>query len=177
MPATAEHTLAVNAAKLRRMVALSATFQQALGIDEETEAENAASALEKVYLKSYVGRVPRPIAVVSMGESFDWSVVSGGDAYHLRPSGSLFLYLAIDTDARYVEDRVSAEWTAWDFFSGVLEDVAALSCADDADSEFDESHLPITRISVVGWGENPREQWNSDGRYYEAGILMNWGDE
>lgn len=177
MPATAERTLAVCAAKLRRMVALSETFQLARGIAGGTDEENAAAALEFVLMKSRLGKVKRPLAVVSMGEGFDWNLISGGDAYHLRPAGSLFLYLTIDTDAQYLEDVVSAEWTAWDFFSGILEEVAALSCDDDANSDFDESHLPIARMSVVGWGENPRETWNSDGRYYEAGILVGWGDD
>ena len=178
MPATPGKTLSIVAAKLRRMVSLSATFQSARGVDGGTDEENAAAALEFVFLKSLVGNQPsRPFAVVSMGESFDWAVVSGGDANHLRPSGSLFLFLTVDTDPQFLEDRVSAEWTAWDFFSGVIEDIAVLANADDPGSEFEESHLSIVGISLVGWGENDRDEWKSQGRFYEAGILIRWGDE
>ena len=176
MSATATRTLSIVLAKLRRMVALSAAFQAALGISGGTAEQRAALAAERVFLKSHVPDREQPFAVVSMGDSLDYQLVAGGDMNHLRPSGSVFLYLRRMTSPLYLEDRVSAEIDAWDFFSGVIEDVAAIAGADDANSEFGESHLSIIQMGLVGWGENPQEEWASSGRYYEAGILVNWGD-
>ncbi|MBK8916467.1 MAG: hypothetical protein IPM64_18020 [Phycisphaerales bacterium] len=172
MSVSATNVAAIAAEKLRQMVAASATFQTATGTSTRT------AALTRVHARNVLGTPNRPVAIVSMGDSLHFRLIGGGAQNYLRPSGSLFLFLAIDTPPEHFQDQVSAEWHAWNFLSGVLEDVADLSAADDTSSPFTpaESHLSITDIEVVNWGGTREEDWESLGRFYHAAVRVQWGD-
>lgn len=174
MPAVATSVKSIALVKLRRMVSLSGTFQAALGLTG-TSAEKAAKALDHIFLKSAIGDdVTRPYAVVSAGEQFQWRSIA---SFSLWPSGSIGLYLTVDSNSAYQGDQASRDLDAFNFISGVEEDVADLADADDTGSAFGESHLNIRNMSIIGWGENPREEWETDGQFYEAGITVEWGNE
>lgn len=161
-----------------RMVSLSATFQAARGAVGADSEERAARVLGAVHLKSSVGEiVDRPLAIITVGDLFDWSVVSGGAQYNMRPSGQLYLFLTQWTNPKYYEDRVSAEIDATNFFFGVQEDIISLSCVDDPNSQFGESHIPITAMPSLGYGEVPEVEWPTIGRYYDCGFTVEWGDD
>jgi hypothetical protein len=125
-----------------------------------------------------LGSPNRPLAIVSMGDQFSYQLIAGGEQNYFRPTGSLFLYLARDTNPDYYEDRVSAEFDAWNFFGSVLTDVIDLAAADDADSPFDpeESHLSIVDMDVQAWGETDKKNWESLGRFFWAAARVVWGD-
>ena len=167
-----EDILAIAVAKLRKMVAASAAFQAAVG------AVDATAALERVYLRDVRGtNTARPYAIVSMGDKFGFQIDSGGDQNYLRPSGSLGLYLAIDTPEAVQDDSVESEFQAWNFLSPVIRQIAELSNKDDPTSDFGQSHLGITAIATETWGQTLREQWQTLGRYYFLSATIVWGDD
>lgn len=172
MPApTISGSLALPALKLRRMVELSPTWQQAIdGTDRPVDAPY------RVWLRDVVGEVARPFAVVSIGGVHAYTLQYGGDQNYLRPSGQLFLFLTIDSPPEYNDDRVSAEFYASSILGSVIDDVVSLSAADDPGSEDGTSHLMITAARLEQFGENPEEHWQSLGRFFYMGYTFDWGD-
>lgn len=172
MPVAAQELVAIAAEKLRQMVAESATFQA------EISAADRDAALTRVFVRNVLGEPTRPHAIVSMGDTLHFRIIGGGDQTYLRPDGSLFLYLARDTNPELYEDQVSAEWDAWNYFSAVLTEIADLAGADDPDSPFtpQESHLGIVDMDVQNWGETKEEDWETLGRWYFAVVRVAWGD-
>ena len=160
-------SLALAADKLARMVALSETFDGGRGYQ---------AAAARVYRKNAVGTELRPLAVISPGEKHDLELVSGGAQNFLRPSGSLFLYLARDTPLEFHNDCVRAEDDAANWFGEVIEQVADLSARDDPESSDGTSHLAIVRISRVIFDEVDDQHWDALGRFYFAGYSVDWGD-
>ena len=151
--------------KLCRMVALSETFAGNLSYPD---------ALARVHRRDASADTDRPLAVVSPGDKHDFELIAGGSQNHLRASGSLFLYLARDTQRHVLHDRVLAEEDAANWFGSVIEQVAELSGCDDPESE--DSHLSIVRISRTLFDECDEDHWNSLGRFYFAAYLIEWGD-
>jgi hypothetical protein len=170
MPVTAEGVVAIAAEKLRQMVAASTKFQTYTGTTTRTDA------LTRVHMRNVLGEPNRPMAIVSMGDTFHFRLIGGGAQNYLRPDGSLFLFLAIDTPPELFNDQVQAEWHAWNFIAGVLFDVAELSAADDTLSPFGESHLSVVDMDVVNWGSTREEDWPTLGRFYHAAARVSWGD-
>lgn len=146
---------------LRRMIALSATFQAAGG------------SLDDVYYTEQAFATPRPWAIVTPGEQMAWRLDSGGAQNYFRPAGSMFVLLAIDTPADYFSDQVAAEHFAGNYFGGVLDDVAAVAAADDPDGN---PLLAITAIDLVWMAENDEREHADAGRFYLAGFNVQWGD-
>ena len=164
-------SFAVPALKLRRMVALSPTWKQAIaGLPSKPEAP------DRVWLKNALGIEPRPLAVVSLGDEHSHYLIAGGDHNHLRPRGSLVLYLSIDTPPEFYEDAVSAEFFAGSFFGQVIDDVVAISAADDPDSEDGTSHLSIVGTRLQDFDETAYQDANSLSRFYWAAYAIAWGD-
>ena len=157
--------------KLRKMVASSAEFKT------QTGSGTVDEALQHVYLRDVTGEdQPRPLAVVSVGDDFRYGQSGGGSFNYLRPAGQLGLFMLRNTPTQYYEDQNAGEIDAWNFFGNVLMQIAALSAADDATSEFGESHLSITDMQVTQWGENDRELWPTLGRFYFCVLAVSWGD-
>ena len=156
--------------KLRRMVALSETFQREAGCQEH------AAALDRVHLHNAIGNPNRPNAVVSPGDGHDYTLKSGGAQNYLRPSGSIFLYLSIDTPQEYYSDTVRAELYSGTFFGQVMDEVVSLSNADDPGSSDGTSHLSIAGATQIAFDESSEDDWESMGRFYWCGYLVRWGD-
>ena len=161
-------SFALPAEKLRRMIAASPTFQAA------TRTTNPDDAEALVFMKSAIGDTPRPYAVISPGQKHSFSQIAG-DAF-LRASGGLFLYLTMDTNGENFDDAIAAEFAAASFFGSVIDDVMALSRADDPSSPFDESHLSIVNADLGDFSANPEDDWQSLGRFHYAAYLIEWGD-
>lgn len=155
---------------LRRMVAKSATFRAAVG------ASTTAEALEHIYVKEVDDTERRPCAVICT-EGTRYQVIAGGSQVQLRADGEVFLYLTMDTPEAYFDDPTNAFLHFANFFGGVIDDVAALSGADQTeDSTFPDSDLSITGIRDLPCMECPREMWASLGRYWLGAWVISWGD-
>lgn len=170
MPIIPAGTFALAAQKLQRMVASSPTWQAAIA------AANLDIAQANVFLKNVIGQAPRPFAIVSPGQQHGYKLIAGGFQNVLRPSGSLFLYLAQDTSPAGQQDIVQAEFEAANFFGQVIDDLAALAGADDPSSPDGSSHLALVSIDLETFSAVPEEQWPTLGQWYYAGYSVGWGD-
>jgi len=163
--------MALPAQKLRRMVALSPAWQEAIrGMERPLEAP------DRVFLRDALGEYDRPLAVVSPGATHGYQLAYGGEQNYLRPNGQLFLFITVNTPQEYYDDRPAGEFYASSLFGSVMDDVASLAAADDPQSDDGTSHLMITTIQLQGWGENPEENWQSLGRFFYSGWTLDWGD-
>ena len=107
---------------LRRMVALSPTFQLAC------ETSDFYDALARTFWKDADGNEPRPCATVNV-ESMGYRLIAGGGQNHLRPYGTLFLWLAQDVLEEHYNDDNASMLRFANFAGGVLDDVMALAGA------------------------------------------------
>lgn len=155
-------TLSEPASLLRAMVAASATFQTAVG------ASSATLALPHVLLRDALPGDRRPYCTINPGQKHGYSLVAGGAQNQLRPHGSLFLFLTIDTPPEHYLDRTQADYYAANFFGQVIDNVMAVAGADNS--------LSITGSELLGWDETPEDDWNSLGRFYYAYYHIEWGD-
>lgn len=161
-------SFAAPAAGLRTMLAHCPTWQA--GVHATTPEE----ASQRVFFKDAVGTERRPLAVISPGQGHEYRQIAGGAQNWLRPSGSLFLYLARDSEPPYVDDNLEAEFAAANFFGQVIDDLAERSGADFGDTQL--THLCITRMALLDFGETPEDHWHSLGRFWFAAYSIEWGD-
>jgi len=153
---------------LRRMVAMSPTFQAAVG------ASTWGEALEKVFLKDAEGDEALPVACVFTQDQ-SWALQYGGSQNHLRPKGQLFLYLAQDVREQDYDD-VNAAAIRFGNFLKTVDEVAGMSGQDQtSDTTFPDSHLSILNISLIATAETPRDMW-PEYRFYWAAYAVDWGD-
>ena len=156
---------------LRRMVALSPTFQLAC------ETSDFYDALARTFWKDADGNEPRPCATVNV-ESMGYRLIAGGGQNHLRPYGTLFLWLAQDVLEEHYNDDNASMLRFANFAGGVLDDVMALAGADQtADTLVPESHLAITNPQGLMMAMNPEEEWATIPKFWWAGFAISWGDE
>lgn len=168
MPITPNGSCATPLYLLRRMGSLSATFQAAIG------GNTAALALTRIFLKEADGKEPRPCMVIST-DGGAWQQVAGGSQNQLRPSGVLFVWLAMDLDIGLSPSDAMLEYA--NFHGGVGDDLAALSGQDQtADSTVPESHLAITRMHDIPPSEAPKEFWPAGKRFMWSAWIIQWGD-
>ncbi|QDU82676.1 hypothetical protein Pla110_44370 [Polystyrenella longa] len=160
---------AIAVAKLRRMLSLSTTFQLARGVVNEQDA------LSFIHTRDYRMNPERPLGIVHPGSTFGYQKVSGGAQYQLQPHGVVELYLSIDVPAEYQNDEIQADLFAADYFSNIITDIAALSAAEDPES--DTSHLDITNADLSFYACTDKEDWPTIGQFYFAYILFQWGGE
>lgn len=156
------------AEKLRKMVALSDTFRML------TDTSSLAQALERVFLRESRDTDVRPFAVITTGEQHSYRLIGGGEQNWLRPSGSLLMFVEMDTPVAYQNDVTQADLWASTLFGRIADDVAALAGQDDRTGE--TSHLSITGMQLVEFMETPEEHWKSLGRYFYAVYSVQWGD-
>lgn len=161
-PITPVGSFAESAAKLRRMLAESPTWQTACGASGEAEA------LESIYLRYALGSAARPLAIISPGGTHQYNLIAGGAQNFLRPSGSVYLYMAVDSIEPYRDDPVEAEFYAANLFGQVIDDIAGLAGVDD--------RLSITGMALMDFDETPEEDWKSLGRFWFAAYTIDWGD-
>ncbi len=156
---------------LRRMVAASATFQSATGTG------NQAQALNHVRVKDTADAIDqRPNAVVSR-QRFHWHQVEGGAQNWMLPSGSLYLYLTIDVPRQHLDDAANEVYAVENFCGGVIDDIVAIAGKDQTtDSVLPDSELAIERIEELVTSENNPEYWESEGRFWFAAYMIQWGN-
>ena len=164
-----DSSLKLAARKLARMASLSETFRDGVSVD--------FAADHMIFRRNVIGAEKRPYAIISPGDAHTLTLVGGGEQNQLRPSGSLFLYLAQDTPTHLYNDNVAAEDEMSNYFGAIIEEIADLAAADDTGSEDGTSHLAIVRMTRVAFDESDEKNWNSLGRFYFAGYLVEWGDE
>lgn len=168
---TAQSTIALAASKMRRMVGLSPTWQEAIAgllLPDEAPAN--------VWLRNVIGTVPRPFGVVGPGQLSSYELVAGGDQNYFRESGGVQLYLACDTPPEFREDDLQAEHFAANFFGLVMADVMSLAAADDPDSEDGTSHLMLTGSQHRIFDRVDERKRQSLGDFYFSVWDIPWGD-
>ena len=163
-------SFAAPALSLRRMVAASATFQRDLFVN------NSLDAAERVFLRNVLGTERRPYATIEPGPRHEFNLIAGGQQNDLRPSGSLFLYLARDSSIPTSDDLIESAFENASVFGQIIDEIACKAAGEDPlDAEF--SYLPIVRIQMLAFDETPQECWQSLGRYWYAAYNVEWGDE
>ncbi len=156
---------------VRRMLALCATFQTLVG------ATTAAQAREHIFMKDTEGTERRPCAVItSQGTSF--RLLAGGGQNQLRSSGTVFLWLAADSDPDDENNNVDGCLRFANIHGKIGDELAALSNVDQtADTTVPNSHLSITSMTDIAPNETPPELWDSYGRFWWSAWIIEWGDE
>jgi hypothetical protein len=166
--------------KLRRMVALSESFQAKLRGDYD--AAFARVMYEGVPDEKQAAAEGEPViefgpwAAIWIVDS-RWSAVAGGSQIHMRSSGQLHLYLMTPRDNSqngWNNRRLEAidfleEWTA---------DIAELSGADDDDPVIaGEGHLAINEIVIPDHQHVPVEMRASAGDFFFRHCAIAFGDD
>lgn len=148
-------------------MSLSEAFQRRTGLPE-------AEALGRVYVKAPTSDAEMPFAVIA-AQPVTWRTYSGGAQNHMRPSGELWLFLQCGPSPNVPEEcNVDRRREAADWFDEVVEDVAALSAADDEDDG--TSHLAINDITPSGFDEEtPEATQTSSGVVYWSTWVVQWG--
>ncbi len=164
MSYTPTSPLGIAQQKLRRMLALSSTFQTQTGKDYTGTLNYIA------YIEDEKQCFPR--ACVSVLEN-RYEQVAGGAASWLRPSGALHLYVAIEPDLS-IEDREEQRLKGADLLLQIADDVVALAGYDDADSA--TSHLNILRMTVLCVDEVPEELRPTAGHFFWLEASVEIGD-
>lgn len=156
--------------KLRRMVALSPTFQAAC------TTANYATAWRNTYFKEAAGTELRPCAVVNH-EDLSYRLIAGGSQNHLRAQGTMFLWLARNVAPADLNDPAEALNHFADFFGAVMDEVAALAGVDQtADATVPDSHLTITGIQGLLIAMNDQSEWATLGQFCWGAAAVSWGD-
>jgi len=150
--------------KLRRMVALSPTFQSRVTPDDYEAAYGRGH-----YRFADAGERPQAFFGSS---AVHWGLIAGGAQNFLWPHGTLGLLLEVDPNPE-MEDKNDQELDALDWMAKVMADVAELAAADDPDSE--TSHLDITQISFLEWGSPPEITVASSGNWFWGIWSIDWG--
>jgi hypothetical protein len=134
----------VLADRVRRMVALSETFQSLC------QAEGYDGALARVFVSEcYDNGFPRA-TVWTMDTTFRQS--AGGDTSYLRPAAQVHLYVAVPPIAADGTEIEEQGIRTLDTLGKVLEDVVALAGVDD--------HPNITAVTQANYVWLPPELWN-----------------
>lgn len=163
---------AIAAHKLRRMVAASPTWLQAIEGVIYPDDENLAG----IYLRDLDGDTPRPHGNVSLVEGSTWGLKSGGFSNGMLPGGSLALWLALDVPPELAATEVDAEFFAANLFDGTLHDVAGLSNADDPTAGDGLSYLNVTQIQQIGFTRTDPAKRDTLGDFFQTLYLIRWGD-
>lgn len=169
------------AAKLRRMVALSSTYQAKLG-----SGDQYTKALSRVMYEGI------PDANLSNAENTDeldsnypfasiwphasgWDMVSGGARVFMRPRAELHLYLMCPRDC--ARDWNNARLAAIDFLENWTKDITDLSGADDASPVITgEGHLAINTIECPMHDHTPKELQKSTEDFFFRHQIIRYGD-
>jgi hypothetical protein len=155
---------------LRRMVALSPTFQAGC------ELTDFDKALARTFWKDAEGNEPRPCATVNHTDQ-SYRLIAGGGQNYLRPRGGLMLWVGQDILEEHYDDNNASMLRFSNFFGGIIEDVINLSGADQtADTLVPDSHLAITGSTSLMMSINPEEEWATIGRFWWGGVVFEWGD-
>lgn len=161
-------SLALPAAQVRTMVAQSRTFQAKCGVS------NSADALKHIsFTRRSEGRITRPFACPLIGDMHRRTQDAGGDRNFLIASGSVGLYMTMDTGPQYRDDLDSASIEAANFFGGVIDDLAELSGADNPQAEI--SHLPIRDITLRLFGDSDDDTEAVVGSFFYCVYMLDWG--
>jgi hypothetical protein len=178
MPVTPVGSLSLPAAKLRRMVSLSASFQSEISTVHGVPA-TPAGVLPWIFMRRVVSTTPRPYACITIGDQHRYSLVAGGDQNYLRAAGGLYLFLAIPTNPLYFTDPVQAELDACNWFGEVVDEIVEIAAQDDTSSSDGTGHLAIVRVDLIipTLGENPEEEWQDVGRFFSGLWSLHWGDD
>ena len=157
-----------SAFKLRRMVALSAAFQNECGVSSDVEASS------RIHLRGRQIRdkAPTPFALIQLG-NLRRGMYAGGVKNWMKSSGSLRIGLKLDVADDLLDDLLGAEFYAGNFFGTVFDDVAELAGADDPGSGDGFGHLAITQMDLT-YDINDEELWPSEGVFHFAFIDVTW---
>jgi hypothetical protein len=152
--------------RLRRMLALSSTFQLLCGVDDE------AGALRRIFILEAEGECLPRAAV--MGGAMAARRVAGGGASWQRPRSRLFLSVDIAPDETLdVDDR---RLKGFDQLCTIFNDICDLAGVDEVGQE--ESHLNFVDAEIESFGEVLPENQPSAGLFYfmECSFGISDGD-
>lgn len=156
--------------KLRRMLSLSRAFQIGCNVSNETQA------VERIYLRGRqiqsVG--PRPFAIVGVG-AYQKRAYAGGVQNFLANRGTVRSYVCQDVPEDLKGDPAGSEAHAAEFFASILDEICALSGADDPGSADGLGHLAITDALLDAVWMSPKEDWNTEiGQFHWCEMEFQW---
>lgn len=151
MSYTATSPVGIALQKLRRMIALSATFQSLAG-------GSYAEALERVYYRDHeedYSDNQRCLAVLDEVQS-GWELVGGGTQQQFRPRMVLWCFLGHWTPDPSQYGLNESRLRAIDWAENVMKEVAEIAGQDDDEST--SSHLCFTAMDLQEADETPLQQ-------------------
>lgn len=174
MPYTPTSAPGIALAQLRRMLSLSETFQAGLELVDESDALTCILIGRHPF-----SNLPSGGACIYLAEQpVEYDLQAGGEQLWLHPTGSIVLQLVLLQekdpiwDAASIEDRYLA---GVDFVINVAKDVATLSDAEDADTEFDRNHLAITKVAAEYTAPSDIRYDSSRRPMFLAKLHVDWG--
>ena len=161
--------------KARRMIAESATFQNATGTTSDRD-----NAKLKVFVREFDpldsrNQPERPCACISI-DGYEYA--SPGNLFMHPKQAVVFCYLAQDTPIAYRDDPVDAYINALNFVGGVMQDLADISGKDQTyDTDITDSEAFI-RPELLKLEETPEDRWgaNETDRYFYAALALHWSN-
>jgi len=152
--------------KLRRMIALSTTFQTRSGLNYSN-----LYARGQYCTSIDFGNLQRPYFVIWCQDPYR-RMVSGGEQNFLLSGGRLDFMVEIDPlDSLTTRNDKTLE--AHDFFANLMKDIAGLAAVDDAGN--DSSHVDINEISIASYFQPPLVTEEQTGLFFCAWYTLSWG--
>lgn len=148
--------------KLRRMLALSDTFQTLCDLDY-------AGTFARIDSVESARCIPRASVVVQRAAH---EQVAGGDRSYTRPV--TWLELAVDIAPDESLDDQDRRHKGFDQLFAIYNEIMDLSGVDDEDST--TSHLNIIRSEIQDIDEVPEEMRAAEGNYYWMTVMFEVGD-
>ncbi len=169
--------------KLRRMVALSAAFQARSGLSYDDIHDQRVWTEYVPGQDELIRETQNPAAVAPVMPfatiwpiSFGSHDVAGGSQVAMLPDGILHLYIAVqplDTILDWNERREEAIG----FLDQVVQDVAAVSGANDAGTTDGAGHLTIRKLNTVIIDHVPFKHHESAGDHFYKSVAVTYGDD
>lgn len=165
MTVTPAGILSTPDAKLRDLLAASATFQTWVG------AENAEAAKAHIHLTA-VMEPTRPFALIALADGGPWNygAVSGGGRQHFLPSGSLILHLEAEVAANYQGDEslADAEFEFRNNVGAVLLEMGNLAGSSD--------YLTVVSFDLIdGPARSHPDTAVGEGDFYQITFMVSYG--
>lgn len=161
MPVTPSASLSLSIDAARALIAATPTFQALVGADDATEA------LEFIY----VGGIPKgtaaPVAMVDVGDDFNFAISAGGAANYFRDGGGIAFYLEADIAEANRDGYTDAAYDFYNTVGGIVNDFDALAGT--------AGMLAVRNVSTKAgpFRSDPHTEPNE--HYYAVWLELLWG--
>lgn len=159
MAVTPTGCLSLTLSRVRTMLSECATFRTWVG------AANPTAALAFIHIAASTSSATRQ-AVVDLTDDFNKEQIAGGGATYLVTSGSTVIkFMSTATPSATYEDNA---YEFYNFLGGVWEELAAQSGTSG------NVNIRAMTITEKPW-RSQEDDGDTDGDYWYASILLNWG--